>query len=329
MNDKWYLSGPLAIGTTEPKRALHVEGNGIHSGGTLAGLSFHNCESPGFVDTPTAGERWVWYSSGATARLWSGNDKLTISKEGNVGIGTATPAGRLNISEITGTPHSPNTGSLVIDHENAGGASSIIFRSKVNRTSDYGFIQFQDAATVGGAGESCRLIIGTNNDADDHIALMPAGNVGIGTNEPKSKLHISGLDSANIKLLSSDPVADFSYDGGTDSVFWFVHQGGDTGTTNFRNRNRDLLIIRNDGSVGIPGWLDVNGKLNVAGALSVGQMIRSYGRDGKTVPLCTEYRDDDGRFEEHTIQFLGGPNHFEIYVDGHLIRQIRRDANPL
>lgn len=192
MSDKWYIAGPLAIGTIEPQRTLHVEGSEIHSSGPVAGLSFQNRQSSSFVETPAAGERWVWYASGGAARLWSGNDKLVISKEGNVGIGTTTPAGRLNISESTGTPHGPNAGSLVIDHENVGGASSIIFRSKVNRTSDYGFIQFQDAAIVGGAGESCRLIIGTNNDADDHIVLMPSGNVGIGTNDPKAKLDVAG-----------------------------------------------------------------------------------------------------------------------------------------
>ncbi|MBL8473302.1 MAG: tail fiber domain-containing protein [Rhodocyclaceae bacterium] len=40
------------------------------------------------------------------------------------------------------------------------------------------------------SGESCTLEIGTSNDADDHIALMPSGGVGIGTNAPGAKLDI-------------------------------------------------------------------------------------------------------------------------------------------
>ncbi|MFH1860620.1 MAG: hypothetical protein ABH870_06375 [bacterium] len=42
------------------------------------------------------------------------------------------------------------------------------------------------------SGESTTLEIGTSNDPDDHIALMPSGNVGIGTTDPKAKLHVNG-----------------------------------------------------------------------------------------------------------------------------------------
>ncbi len=42
-------------------------------------------------------------------------------------------------------------------------------------------------------GESCTLEIGVSNDADDHIALMPSGGVGIGTTDPhKAKLYVEG-----------------------------------------------------------------------------------------------------------------------------------------
>jgi len=112
---------------------------------------------------------------------------------GKVGIGTANPiAGELHISEPTGTVHGINNGTIILDHENNGGASSIVFRSKVNRTSDYGYIQYQDTSSVGGSGGSARLFIGTNDDTDDHICLMPSGNVGIGTATPLHKLHVQG-----------------------------------------------------------------------------------------------------------------------------------------
>ena len=39
-------------------------------------------------------------------------------------------------------------------------------------------------------GEACTLELGVSNDADDHIALMAAGGVGIGTNNPTGKLHV-------------------------------------------------------------------------------------------------------------------------------------------
>jgi hypothetical protein len=112
---------------------------------------------------------------------------------GKVGIGTTNPiAGELHISETTGTTHGFNSGTIILDHENNGGASSIVFRSKFNRGSDYGYIQYQDTSAVGGSGESARLFIGTNNETDDHICLMPSGSVGIGTATPLRKLHIQG-----------------------------------------------------------------------------------------------------------------------------------------
>ena len=39
-------------------------------------------------------------------------------------------------------------------------------------------------------GEACTLEIGITNDGDDHIALIPSGNVGVGTINPQSKLHL-------------------------------------------------------------------------------------------------------------------------------------------
>ena len=119
--------------------------------------------------------------------------KMTILPSGYVGIGSSNPQAKLHILEASGTAAAPNYGSIIIDHDNSGGASSITFRSKVNQGSDYGYIQYQDAATVGGGGESAKLIIGTQNDADDDILLMPSGGVGINTSSSGGyKLYING-----------------------------------------------------------------------------------------------------------------------------------------
>jgi hypothetical protein len=89
--------GRVGIGTTSPQRALHVEENGTHCGGSGAGYSFSNRETAAFVQNPPAGERWVWYASGGAARLWSGNDKVMVTPAGEVGIGTASPQRRLHV----------------------------------------------------------------------------------------------------------------------------------------------------------------------------------------------------------------------------------------
>lgn len=57
-----------------------------------------------------------------------------------VGIGTATPGAKLHILEAIGTAASATSGSLLIDRNDSGGASSIVFRSKGNAESDYAFL---------------------------------------------------------------------------------------------------------------------------------------------------------------------------------------------
>jgi hypothetical protein len=83
----------IGTGTAAIQRTLHVRGSEIHSEGSAAGFSFGNRQTADpFAPGAAPGERWVWYASGGTARLWSLGDKLFVTPEGNVGIGTGTAA---------------------------------------------------------------------------------------------------------------------------------------------------------------------------------------------------------------------------------------------
>jgi hypothetical protein len=180
----WTTTGNVGIGTTSPLALLDVNGVGAVALGAVATPSF------AFRTDLNTG---MW-SSGADTINFSTNatERFRVDSGGNIGIGTTAPTGKLNIGETTGVVHGAAQGSLILDHENSGGASSIVFRSKTNRGSDYGFIQYQDAAMVGGTGEDAKLIIGTANDADDDLILQPSGNVGIGTMAPASILQTLG-----------------------------------------------------------------------------------------------------------------------------------------
>ncbi len=96
------------------------------------------------------------------------------------------------------------------------------------------------------------------------------GVLGIGTQEPQAQLHLSaGGTFGDLRIFSpKDPGADLAYNGGSDNVFFFDHYGSDAGTTHFRHSNRDLLVIKNDGNIGI-GTASPNHRLQVTGGNGV------------------------------------------------------------
>ncbi|MFD9268806.1 hypothetical protein ACFWB1_36265 [Streptomyces goshikiensis] len=76
-------AGKVRVATTESvEAALNVGGGGVHSGGGGGGYSFADRASGNFVTMPQQGERWVWYAFQGSARLWSGQDLLSIGKGG-------------------------------------------------------------------------------------------------------------------------------------------------------------------------------------------------------------------------------------------------------
>jgi len=86
LNDTGVLiEGTLGIGIENPARPLHVAGSEIHSGGNSGGFSFSDRDTGGaFVEKPQSGERWVLYSHSGSARLWSGQDLVTVNPDGTV-----------------------------------------------------------------------------------------------------------------------------------------------------------------------------------------------------------------------------------------------------
>ena len=146
---------------------------------------------------------------GGTLRILSGIVTTSGVASSNVfvnnhmGIGIQTPKGPLHIHESTGSSHSAGYGTLVLEHGDSGGSSCIIFPSKKNYGSDYGYIQYEDSTS--GTNELSRLIFGTQNDSAgstaDNIILSPSTNVGIGTDTPtQAKLVVSGHGGNTIDI---------------------------------------------------------------------------------------------------------------------------------
>ncbi len=155
---------------------------------------------------------------------------LTLDNNQDVGIGLADPQAKLHIFENTGTPASPSDGTIVLEHGDAGGSSSIVFKSRANNNSDYGYLNFSDNGSGNGStNENALLEIGIQNDGvnqyQDDINIASTGNVGISNTAPQEKLHISGNTSTirvdglnranNASNVQNDPMPVYVDDNGT------------------------------------------------------------------------------------------------------------------
>ena len=131
-----------------------------------------------------------------------------ISQIGEIlNVDTNIKCQKLHLYESTGTEATGTDGTMVLEHGNNGGKSSIVFKSKKNAGSDYGYIQYQDDYENDSTKERSLLTIGTENDTSasniDNIALMPSGNVGINTKSPSEKLEVNGNIKASGNIESS------------------------------------------------------------------------------------------------------------------------------
>ena len=104
--------------------------------------------------------------------------------------------GNLNITEVNGTLPTDAGGSLTLTHNDPGGTSSIVFKSKTDEGSDYGYISYKDDYQNTSLQRGL-LTIGIENDAVgsgniDNIALMASGFVGVNTTDPQATLDVNG-----------------------------------------------------------------------------------------------------------------------------------------
>jgi hypothetical protein len=130
-------------------------------------------------------------------------------------------SGRILISETgAGTTGNAAVGSLTLQHA-TNGASSIVFRSATNSSSDYAYIRYQDhnqTTDFTGTAENGLLTIGIENDgstggSSDRIVLWACDNgtttatgfVGINTKNPKFTLDVNG----NVNAISYNATSDY------------------------------------------------------------------------------------------------------------------------
>ncbi|MEG4633569.1 tail fiber domain-containing protein [Microcoleus sp. AR_TQ3_B6] len=279
---KLSVTDKIGIGINEPIAQLHISSSTaapsqafLESSGALLKLS---------VDA--SGAKLGTDNAFSLSIITDGFPRIAIDAVGNIGIGVPTPSTKLEVNgTIKATEFQGNgvtldgivkksgdimTGSLTVSGDvqatsflgNGATLDGIVKKDGDTMT---GPLTVQNNLTVVGnvtanqfVGNGSELtgIVGTTqwSNGTEEIIYYSGGNVGIGTNDPTARLHISDDFRGNLKLLATSEVGhDFGYDGGGDSSFWFAHFGAETGETLFRwedgSSARDLLKIQNNGNV--------------------------------------------------------------------------------
>lgn len=193
-------TGNVGIGTTLPLHKIHIN----TATGTLASLdnndgaiwsTLTSAKSIGLSSGTNYGQggnfTWIKLTGGASGNIIfaANNEAMRITRAGNVGIGTTSPSGKLEVAKGGEGLY------LKVGGDNATNGRALEFSSSSNNGS-VGALHTINATSGNGA-------ISLNTAGVSRLFLDRLGNVGIGTTSPNAKLDVnSGAGAGSTDLLS-------------------------------------------------------------------------------------------------------------------------------
>ena len=269
----------VGIGTDSPDRALEVEnssgiGSMVLTGTTGSTLYFRPTVSysPGgnFGILVTGGSGPEFLStmkfSGYNTSSGGVNTIMTLKGDGNVGIGTTSPANKLEVN-----------GNIAVNQPSGGNAGIKI----ITDAAAEGFLIFGDPAdnSMGGFAynnSTNSLSIDCNNA--ERILIDSSGNVGIGTS-PSSKLHVAG----DITFGDSHFIGDDSFDNLlilSSSGENIVIQAPSGNSIDLKTAGGSTLNLDSSQNATFAGKVNVAGSTNNESSLNVRTQSGSIGSIG-------------------------------------------------
>ena len=265
--NSFFNAGNVGIGTTSPSTKLDVVGTARMDTGITEGTHY---VGTGLEHWGDGGTGMSFPANDIISLRTASSDRLYINATGNVGIRTTNPAHAL---DVAGYIRSGNTGA-----DNTSKYSKFLGRHYTNSEQDIVAISTESTLSsnnvyIGGgfspnnSATTIKLYTANNTTTttgSERMRITSTGNVGIGTTNPTSKLHIGGGGGALSTGLTF---------GDGDTGIWEASDDN----LRFSTGSSTRMIITSTGNVGI-GTASPSEKLEVLGYIksSVGFKANTY-----------------------------------------------------
>ena len=243
-------AGEVGIGTTDPGDKLH-----IHDGHLLftRGVELRSKDTGGSVKTiarvNSSNElEYGWSSNGPVKFMGGGSytERMRIHTNGNIGIGTEGSSSELTISGSDGRP------TIRLAGEKRGSDSNFADIYATNNGADG---EAQISFRRVGANDATEMLFYTSaagGSMTEQVRIDSAGNVGIGTDNPATLLHIHAdssssqeifFDNNGVGSVGATFRTDFATDGGLANFIRF--DAADSAGNNTRYSTIESFIVDN------------------------------------------------------------------------------------
>ena len=198
-------NGNVGIGTTSPSAVLHINTTGDGQILLEAGSGDYEAKLSLYADSGEDNtDQWHIVAHESTTLRFRNytNDRMVITNNGNVGIGTVTPDEPLEVS--VGSDSNSDSGIKITNTSTGSYGCALLFDHELGDTGSFG-VASKINSEGSASGSFLRFFTHNETSLVERMRILSDGNVGIGTTTPTHPLQVSGAISMLEK--SADPSA--------------------------------------------------------------------------------------------------------------------------